>query len=136
MGSGGSGDCMSQVDHLEQGADHTWSIQVYHLGEQGAGADISALSRLGKRISHDREVLEHLSKKLNLISLSLNQSFTQMVVSVIKVAQILRKSSSIFNQKWRGRNQIKSSKHCSKTCSEGFFVDHHCTKQKCKLMLN
>ena len=54
-GSEGSADRTRPVDRLERGTDHTRLIQVHSLAERGARADTSALSRLGKRPSHDRE---------------------------------------------------------------------------------
>ena len=61
-GSEGSADRTRPVYRLERGTDHTHLIQVHSLAERGAGADTSALSRLGKRPSHARERPEHSRK--------------------------------------------------------------------------
>ena len=63
-----SADRTGPADRLERGTDHTRLIQVHHLAERRAGADTSALSRLGKRPSRDRELSEHSRKRQKLIS--------------------------------------------------------------------
>ena len=67
-GSECSADHTRPVDQLERGTDHIRLIQVHSLAERGTGADTSALSRLGKRPSHDREGLEHSRKRQKLCS--------------------------------------------------------------------
>ena len=47
---------LGPADRLERGTDHIRLIEVHLLAEGGAGADTSALSRLGKRPFREREL--------------------------------------------------------------------------------